>query len=185
MERFAKIGVGAGKSFDAKKLSPEIKEAIVAGMADAWSDFMVLKGQFDRGEVTSGDAFGTREHLKNNYLFRMGAAAIGIYGLSKEEAIYLPYFTDKEDKKLDGNYRYTLRFEKGQLPPVNSFWSLTMYDLPASLLVHNPIDRYLLNSTIMSKFKMDDDGGVTLYIQHEAPGKDKEANWLPAPKGSF
>jgi len=185
MDRFAKIGVGAGKTFDASKLSPEIREAIEAGMADAWSEFMVLKGQIDRGEVTSGDGFGTREHLKNNYLFRMGAAVVGIYGLSKEEAIYLPYFTDMDDQKLDGSNRYTLRFEKGQLPPVNSFWSLTMYDLPASLLVHNPIDRYLLNSTMLSEFKMDDDGGLTLYVQNEPPGKDKAANWLPSPKGSF
>ena len=185
MDRFAKIGVGAGKTFDASKLSPEIREAIEAGIADAWSEFMVLKGQIDRGEVTSGDGFGTREHLKNNYLFRMGAAVVGIYGLSKEEAIYLPYFTDMDDQKLDGSNRYTLRFEKGQLPPVNSFWSLTMYDLPASLLVHNPIDRYLLNSTMLSEFKMDDDGGLTLYVQNEPPGKDKETNWLPSPKGSF
>jgi hypothetical protein len=185
MERFAKIGVGAGKAFDASALSPEIKEAVVAGVADAWSDFQVLRDQFNRGEVTSGDALGTREHLQNNYLFRMGAAVIGIYGLSKEEAIYLPYFTDGDGQKLDGAERYTLRFEKGQLPPVNAFWSLTMYDHPASLLVYNPIDRYLLNSTMLSKFKMDADGGLTLYIQHDSPGKAKEANWLPAPKGAF
>jgi hypothetical protein len=185
MERFAKIGVGAGKTFDASTLSPENKEAVVAGVADAWSDFQVLRDRFNRGEVTSGDALGTREHLQNNYLYRMGAAVIGIYGLSKEEAIYLPYFTDGDGQKLDGAERYTLRFEKGQLPPVNAFWSLTMYDHPASLLVHNPIDRYLLNSTMLSKFKMDADGGLTLYIQHDSPGKDKEANWLPAPKGAF
>ena len=60
-----------------------------------------------------------------------------------------------------------------------------MYDQPASLLVHNPINRYLLNSTMLSQFKMDDAGGLTLYVQNESPGKDKEANWLPAPKGPF
>lgn len=185
MERFEKIGIGAGKTFDAEKLSPEIKEAIEAGITDAWSDFQGLRDRFNKGEVTSGDALGTREHLQNNYLYRMGAAVIGIYGLSKEEAIYLPYFTDRDGQKLDGSYRYTLRFEKSQMPPVNSFWSLTMYDSPSSLLVHNPINRYLLNSTMLSQFKMDKDGGLTLYIQHDSPGKDKEANWLPAPKGDF
>lgn len=185
MERFEKIGIGAGKTFDAEKLSPEIKEAIEAGITDAWSDFQGLRERFNKGEVTSGDALGTREHLQNNYLYRMGAAVIGIYGLSKEEAIYLPYFTDRDGQKLDGSYRYTLRFEKSQMPPVNSFWSLTMYDSPSSLLVHNPINRYLLNSTMLSQFKMDKDGGLTLYIQHDSPGKDKEANWLPAPKGDF
>jgi len=87
--------------------------------------------------------------------------------------------------KLDGANRYTLRFKNGQLPPANSFWSLTLYDQPVSLLVANPINRYLLNSTMLSQFKMDDDGGLTLYVQNESPGKDKEANWLPSPKGPF
>jgi hypothetical protein len=185
MDRFAKIGVGAGQTFDASKLSPETKQAIEAGMADAWAEFKDLLGRINKGEVTSGDVFGTREYLKNNYLFRMAAAVLGIYGLSKEEATYLPYFVDGDGQKLDGVNHYTLRFKKGQLPPANSFWSLTLYDQPASLLVANPINRYLLNSTMLSQFKMDDDGGLTLYVQNESPGKDKEANWLPSPKGPF
>ena len=154
-------------------------------MADAWAEFQGLVGRVNKGEVSSGDVFGTREFLKNNYLNRMGAAVLGIYGNTKEEAIYPAYYVDGDKQKLDGSHRYTLRFAKGQLPPVNSFWSLTMYDQPASLLVHNPINRYLLNSTMLSEFQMDDDGGLTLYIQNESPGKDKEANWLPAPKGPF
>ena len=185
MDRFAKIGVGAGQTFNASKLSPEMKQAIEAGMADAWAEFKDLVGRINKGEVTSGDAFGTREYLKNNYLYRLAAAVIGIYGLSKEEAIYPTYFVDGDGQKLDGANRYTLRFAKGKLPPVNSFWSLTMYDQPASLLVANPINRYLLNSTMLSQFKMDDDGGLTLYVQNESPGKDKETNWLPSPKGPF
>jgi hypothetical protein len=185
MDRFAKIGVGAGQTFDASKLSPEMKKAIEAGMADAWAEFKDLVRRINKGEVTSGDAFGTREYLQNNYLYRLAAAVIGIYGLSKEEAIYPTYFVDGDGQKLDGANRYTLRFAKGQLPPVNSFWSLTMYDQPASLLVANPINRYLLNSTMLSQFQMDDDGCLTLYVQNESPGKDQEANWLPAPKGPF
>jgi hypothetical protein len=185
MDRFARIGVGAGQTFDASKRSPETKQAIEAGMADAWAEFKDLLGRINKGEVTSGDAFGTREFLKNNYLYRMGAAVTGIYGLSKEEAIYLPYFVDGDGQKLDGANRYSLGFKKGQLPPADSFWSLTLYDQPASLLVANPINRYLLNSTMLSQFKMDDDGGLTLHIQNESPGKDTEANWLPSPKGLF
>ncbi len=185
MHRFAKIGVGAGQTFDASKLSPETKNAIEGGIGDAWAEFQDLVRRINKGEVSSGDAFGTREYLKNNYLYRMGAAVIGIYGNTKEEAIYPVYFVDGDKQKLDGSNRYTLRFAKGQLPPVNSFWSLTMYDQPASLLVHNPINRYLLNSTMLSEFKIDNDGGLTLYLQNESPGKDKEANWLPAPKGPF
>ncbi len=76
-----------------------------------------------------------------------------------------------------------MRFAPGQLPPVNAFWSLTMYEMPASLLVANPLNRYLLNSTMLPDFKRDTDGGITFYIQHESPGADMEANWLPAPKG--
>jgi hypothetical protein len=85
MERFAKIGVGAGKTFDASKLSPEMKTAVEQGMADAWAEFADFKKKrFDTGQVTSGDAFGTREYLKNNYLYRMAGAVIGIYGNSTD-----------------------------------------------------------------------------------------------------
>src|SRR6266850_130696 len=185
MARFARIGVGAGKTFDASKLSPEMTKAIEGGMADAWADFAGLVKQFDAGKVTSGDVFGTREYMKNNYLYRMGAAVMGIYGNSKLEAMYPVYGVDEAKQKLDGANRYTVRFAPGQLPPVNAFWSLTMYELPASLLVANPINRYLINSPMLPKLKRDADGGLTLLIQNESPGKDKEANWLPAPKGPF
>jgi hypothetical protein len=185
MARFAKIGVGAGKAFDASKLSPELKKAVEDGMADAWADFAKLQKRIDAKEVTSGDMFGTREFLKNNYLYRMAAAVLGIYGNSKQEAMYPVYLVDADGKKLEGTNRYTLRFAPGELPPVDAFWSLTMYGLPESLLVANPLDRYLLNSPMLPKFKKDADGGLTLYIQNDSPGKDLEANWLPAPKGPF
>ncbi len=185
MARFAKIGVGAGKTLDISKLSPEVKAAIELGMADAWTDFDALEKQFAAGKVTSGDVFGSREYLKNNYLYRMAAAVLGIYGNSKQEAMYPFYAEDEAKQKLDGANRYTLRFAPDQLPPVNAFWSLTMYEMPKSLLVANPINRYLLNSPMLPQFKKDADGGLTLHIQNESPGADKEANWLPAPKGPF
>ena len=185
MARFAGIGVGAGKTFDSSKLSPELNKSIQDGMADAWADFAALKKQVDKGEVTSGDVFGTREYLKNNYLYRMGAAVVGIFGNSKLEAMYPMYGVDSGGQKLNGASRYSLRFAPGQLPPVHAFWSLTMYEMPASLLVANPLNRYLLNSPMLPQFKKDADGGLTLFIQNESPGKDKEANWLPAPKGAF
>ena len=185
MTRFAKIGVGAGKNFDVSKLTPEMKKAIEDGMADAWGELAQLKKRVDAKEVTSGDTFGTREYLKNNYLYRMAAAVLGIYGNSKQEAIYPIYTVDENGKQLEGSSRYTLRFAAGELPPVDAFWSLTMYRLPESLLVANPLDRYLLNSPMLPKFKKDSDGGLTLYIQNESPGKELEMNWLPAPKGPF
>jgi hypothetical protein len=185
MARFAKIGVGAGLSIDVDKLAPDMKEALEQGIADAWTDFADLKKRVDAGEVTSGQMFGTREFLQNNYLYRMAAAALGIYGNSKAEAMYPIYSTDADGRLLDGTHRYTLRFAPGQLPPVNAFWSLTMYKLPSILLVANPLNRYLINSPMLPQLEKDPDGGLTLVIQNDTPGTDKEANWLPAPREPF
>jgi hypothetical protein len=185
MARFAKIGVGAGKTLDVSKLSPEIRTAMEQGMADGWADFNAIFALFNQGKVASGDVFGTRAYLKNNYSYRMAAAVLGIYGNSKEEAMYPLYGVDSDGQKLTGTSKYTLHFASGQLPPVNAFWSLTMYKMPASLLVANPINRYLINSPMLPDLTKDADGGLTLYIQNESPGKDKEANWLPAPNGPF
>ena len=116
----------------------------------------------------------------------MAAAIIGIYGNSKEEAMYPLYRIDAEGNPLDASKnKYVMHFAPGQFPPVNAFWSVTMYDLPASLLVANPINRYLINSPMLPNLKLDKDGGLTIYIQNKTPGKEKEANWLPAPDGPF
>jgi hypothetical protein len=183
-ERFAKIGIAGGETFDPATLSPEMKTAIEAGRADAWADFAGAVKQMDQGKITSGDVFGSRDFLGDNYLYRW-LGTTGIYGNAKEEAIYPVLAVDSKGEKLDGANRYTLHFAAGELPPVNAFWSTTMYELPQSLLVANPIDRYLLNSTMMDQFVKDADGGITLHFQNESPGADKEANWLPAPKGPF
>jgi hypothetical protein len=185
MARFARIGIDGGGRFDANKLSPEMRTALEQGMADALNEFAALQKQVNEKKLTSGQMFGTREFLENNYLYRMGGAVNGIYGNSEAEAIYPVLALDSEGQRPDGSNRYTLRFAKGELPPVNAFWSITMYRMPEILLVDNPIDRYLLNSTMLDQFKFDADGGLTLYFQHESPGKDKESNWLPAPQGWF
>jgi hypothetical protein len=185
MARFAKIGVGAGKTLDVSKLSPEIRTAMEQGMADGWADFNGVFALFNQGKVQSGDVFGTRAYMKNNYSYRMAAAVLGIYGNSKEEAMYPLYGVDSTGQKLSGANKYTLHFANGQLPPVNAFWSLTMYKMPESLLVANPINRYLINSPMLPELKKDADGGLTIYIQNDSPGKEKEANWLPAPVGPF
>jgi hypothetical protein len=187
IERFAKIGIGAGKEFDVENLSPEVKAAFEEGIKEAWTvDFAQLVTKVNAGEVASGDILGTRAYLKNNYLYRMTAAVLGIYGNSKEEAMYPFYGVDSDGNKLDATTnKYTLHFAEGELPPVNAFWSLTMYKMPESLLIENPINRYLLNSPMIPDFVKDKNGGITLYIQNESPGKAKEANWLPAPKGPF
>jgi len=187
MDRFAKIGIGAGKTIDFTKLSPEVKAAMEEGIKEFWSiDFAAFMKKVEAGEITSEQIFGTREYLKNNYLYRLGAAVLGIFGNSEHEAIYPFYTEDESGQLLDATTnKYTLHFAKDGLPPVNAFWSLTMYELPSSLLVANPINRYLLNSPMLPKFKLDKDGGLTFYVQNTSPGKDKESNWLPAPKGPF
>jgi hypothetical protein len=182
--RFARLGIEAGSPFDAGRLPPAIAQAMRDGIADAWASFAEGKKSVEQGKITSGDLLGTREHLRNNYLYRMMGAVLGIYGNSKEEAMYPAYYVDAAGAALTGEKTYVLRFPPGQLPPVNSFWSLTMYEQPASLLVANPINRYLLNSPMMPQFQMDADGGLTLLIQNEAPA-GMESNWLPAPAGPF
>jgi hypothetical protein len=187
MTRFAKIGVVPGKTFNSESFTPEIKEALKAGMIDAWKEFEAFNtNEIKTGNVGSAEAFGTREHLKNNYLFRMAGAVLGIYGLSKEEAIYPIYQTDSERQPLNAaNNKYTLTMNDSSLPPVDAFWSYTMYELPSRLLSENLLKRYLINSPMLPNLKRNPDSSITLYIQHESPGKDKESNWLPAPNGPF
>jgi hypothetical protein len=186
MQRFARLNIGAGRQFDAKELAPAIRKAIEDGRADAWLASDEIAKRVNKGELTSGDFLGSRSSLRNNYLYRMHGTVAGIWGNAKEEAIYPGYYVDSDGKPLDGRANgYELRFEPGQLPPVNAFWSLTMYDLPARLLVPNPLHRYLINSPMLPDLKREADGGLRLYVQHDTPGRDKESNWLPAPNGPF
>ncbi|MNL37651.1 hypothetical protein D3C87_1598090 [compost metagenome] len=129
--------------------------------------------------------FGSRAKLKNDYLARATGTQIGIGANSREEALYPVLEKDSRGQELDGRYAYTLRFAPRSLPPVNAFWSMTMYRLPEQLLASNPIDRYLINSPMLPSLKKDRDGGLTIYIQSQSPGKGKESNWLPAPPGPF
>jgi hypothetical protein len=185
-DRFASIGIGPDGDFDAEALSPEMRKAVEDGMADAWAEFDTFKKEkVDTDQVTSADFFGTAADLKGNYLYRMAGAALGIYGNTAAEAIYPGAFNDSTGAPLTGANNYVFRFAKDQLPPVNAFWSLTMYELPQSLLVANPINRYLINSPMLTSLVPDKDGGYTFYLQNESPGADKESNWLPAPKGPF
>ena len=187
MARFARLGVGPGGRFDAEGLSPELRETVVQDIADALAEFAEFKRtQIDTGKRTAADGFRTREYLNADYLGRMASALLGIYGNSKKEALNPAYYVNSDGEPLDASeHRYSLRFPPGGLPPVNAFWSLTMYELPASRLVPNPIGRYLINSAMLPELEWDPDGGLTLDLQHESPEPGKKANWLPAPNGSF
>ena len=133
-----------------------------------------------------GAFFGDRAFFKGDWLMRAAAAKGGLYGNDAAEAMYPYTRTDGAGETLDGSkHNYTLTFPAGQLPPVNAFWSVTMYDGKSQFLIKNPINRYLINSPMLSSMKKNADGSVTLYIQKDSPGKAKEPNWLPAPNDTI
>jgi hypothetical protein len=179
--KMAKIGIVPGHDFDISKLdaaaqkglerAPEAGlEKIVAHMKDG--------GKFINGWVFPfpGGVYGT------DYLQRATITYFGLGCNRTQDAVYPTSETDVAGKPYDGANRYTLTFPKGQLPPVDGFWSLTMYDA-AYFFVENPLNRYTLSAR--NKLKENDDGSVTLYLQNKSPGEDKESNWLPAPAGKF
>jgi len=195
-ESLGRLGLGPGHDFDFAALPPEVQEAMKTGRAAGFADMEAFIEAHVNHPLTSGRVLGTRAFLAEsavtNYdlekidVLRAAAAHIGLYGNSAAEALYPGYFVDAEGSPLDGSTgRYTLTFPAGQLPPVRAFWSLTMYDGPTQLFIDNPIDRYLLNSTMMDDFRVGDDGSLTLLVQKDAPKTGWEANWLPAPDGPF
>lgn len=117
-----------------------------------------------------------------DYLNRALVTAIGLGANRPQDAIYPTSLKAPDGSAYDGANRYVMRFNKGQLPPTKGFWSVTMYDTDY-FFVANPINRYSISAR--QKLKANADGSVDLYIQNESPGADKEANWLPAPKGQF
>ena len=184
--RLASIGIGPGKAFSHKDLSLLHKGAFLLGMksgSDRIADFLKSDIQKINGWMV-GSVFGDREFFNGNWLMRAAAAKAGIYGNDAVEAVYPATRNDVTDQPLDGSqHRYSITFPAGQLPPVNSFWSITLYDGETQFLVKNPIDRYLINSPMLPGLQKNTDGSLTLYIQKDSPGKDKESNWLPAPDG--
>ena len=181
-ESFAKIGIEPGKLFDPDALSPEMRKALEAGMAEGQQAIQHNKAI----TKSAADLFGTREFMKNNYLNRATGAQAGIYGNSQDEAFYFAFYKDQKDADLDGSRgNYTMHFDKDKFPPVHAFWSVTLYDGKTKLLSQNSLNRYLINSPMLGEMKLDDAGGLTIYIQPDSPGKDKEANWLPAPESPF
>lgn len=184
--RLARIGVGPGKTFDFKDLSLEHKAEVALGMKEG--ERKVETAAANSGKVINGwrvaSDFGDRAFYGGVWMRRAAAAKLGIYGNDAIEAMYPVTTQDAAGRPLDGHaQRYALTFPAGQLPPVNAFWSVTMYDGKTQLLIRNPIDRYLINSPMLPSMKKNRDGSLTLYVQKDSPGKDKEPNWLPAPDG--
>jgi len=183
-QKLARLGIGAGKNFDFKALSPEQKASVVEGMKAGEEKVKQAVGnigmKINGWSISSLD--GDRAFFNGDWLKRAAAAMAGIYGNDSVEATYPLIKTLPDGEPLDGSkHNYTLTFPAGQYPPVNAFWSVTMYDGKSQLLIKNPIDRYLINSPMLPNMKKNADGSLTLYIQKDSPGKDKESNWLPAP----
>jgi hypothetical protein len=182
--RLASIGIGPGKKFAFKDLSLEHKAAVLLAMKEGEDkvEKFLNSGVKDINGWKVGAVFGDAAFFKGDWLKRAAAAKGGIYGNDAVEAMYPMTRSDSTGETLDSSkHNYTLTFPVGQLPPVNAFWSVTMYDGKSQLLIENPINRYLINSPMLSDMKKNEDGSLTLYIQKDSPGADKEANWLPAP----
>ena len=186
--QLARIGVGSGKTFNFKDLPLEKKLEFGLGMKEGQrkvDEAVANVGKTINGWRVSGLP-GDSAHYNGDWLKRAVAAQAGIYGNDPEEATYPFTRVDSDGQTLDGSkHNYTLTFPPGQQPPVNAFWSLTMYDGESQLLIENPINRYLINSPMLPAMKTNADGSVTLYIQKDSPGAEKESNWLPAPDGKI
>ena len=183
-DKLAKLGIGAGKNFDMKSLSPEQRASIAEGMKAGDEKIKEFLGSGIKRVNGWGivSPFGDRAFYNGNWLLRAASAVAGIYGNDAVEAVYPITKALPDGENLDGSkHNYTLTFPAGELPPVNAFWSVTMYDGKTQLLIKNPINRYLINSPMLPNMKKNADGSLTLYIQKASPGKDKESNWLPAP----
>jgi hypothetical protein len=184
--KLARIGVGPGRTFNFKDLSLKQKLEMALGMkeGDRKIDEAIAQAGVGMNGWRVAAYFGDSVFYNGNWLLRAAGAKAGIYGNDAVEATYPLTRKDADGQTLDGSkHNYTITFPAGQLPPVNAFWSLTMYDGKTQLLIKNPINRYLINSPMLPAMKTNADGSLTIYIQHKSPGADKEANWLPAPNG--
>jgi hypothetical protein len=182
LAQMKKLGIEPGKSFDLSKADPVVKTAIEGAPAEA-QELMKWKlptlARVANGWSMNTDTMGV---YGNYYLKRAIVAQQGLGANLPEDAIYPLNLADGGGKALEGANKYTMHFEKGSMPPVNAFWSITLYD-SEGFQVGNVLNRFAVSSWM--PFKSNADGSLDLYFQNESPGKDKEANWLPAPKGAF
>jgi hypothetical protein len=178
--KLKKIGIEPGKDFEMDKLDPAVAKGLErgakAGLEKIVAEIPRVGTKLNGWQYTFTGVYGT------DYLFRAAITFAGLGANRSKDAVYPTTVADTDGKKYSGANRYTVTFPKGQLPPVSGFWSLTMYDAEF-FFVANPLNRYNLSQR--NQLKENEDGSVTLYIQNESPGKEKESNWLPAPKGDF
>ena len=186
VELFAKIGVGPGQ--DVEKLDAGTKRGLARAAVDGRALLNAVIRSGEMGKRINGwnippQDFG-RAGLSDNFLLRGSVQCLGgIIANDPAEAVYFNTTMDAGGEAFDGAKRYKMRFPPGQLPKVEAFWSITIYD-PTYNLIANPINRYAIGDRTPG-LKPDADGGLTLYLQGTAPGKDKESNWLPCTKSGL
>lgn len=180
LARFASIGIVPGQSFDASKLKADFAKRI----PDIAFDRIMLQFKINKAITQqNGWAFTTKTGIYGtDYLMRALITAIGLGANRPQDAVYPTSKADADGHKYNGANQYVMRFPKGHLPPVEGFWSLTMYD-EKYFFVNNPLNRYSISAR--QNLQTNPDGSTDLYIQKDSPGKDKESNWLPAPAGDF
>jgi hypothetical protein len=182
LAKLATIGVVPGEKFDPSKLDPAVAKGLDKSLTVALDKLQ--EAAKNSGAPVNGwrippsilGKFGTE------YGIRGIVALVGLGANLPEDAVYPTTYVDAAGKALNGANRYTLHFDKGLTPPVNAFWSVTMYDAQ-SFFVDNAINRYAIGSWV--PLKRNSDGSIDLYLQQDSPGNDKTANWLPAPAGDF
>ncbi len=183
--RFAEIGIEPGKPY-VLPAAGDGKVAIELGIKEGYE--AIVKRKSSLGTLENGwrvsSAFGDRAFYNGDFEMRAAAALAGIFGNDSVEALYPMAAQDNKGQPLDASqHTYTITFPADGFPPVNAFWSITMYDGKTQLLIDNPINRYLINSPMLPGLKTNSDGSLTIYVQHNSPGPDKASNWLPAPDG--
>ena len=180
LAKFAKIGLVAGRDFDATKLNADFVKRI----PEIAFDRIMLQFKVNKAvKNVNGWGYTTKTGLYGtDYFMRALVTAIGLGANRPQDAVYPTSLKDADGNAYDGTKKYVMRFAKGQLPPVQGFWSVTMYD-SSYFFVANPINRYSISAR--QKLKSNPDGSVDLYIQNNSPGADKESNWLPSPAGKF
>ena len=182
LAQLSRAGFEVGKSFDLDKADPAVKQAFTSAPADAqklmaWK--MPTLSRVANGWGMNTDTMGV---YGNYYLKRALVAQLGLGANLPEDAIYPLNLADSNGDRLDGGNNYTIHFDKEQMPPAQAFWSITLYD-NAGFQVANPINRFAVSSWM--PFTFNPDGSLDVYFQNGSPGADKEANWLPAPKGPY
>lgn len=181
LARMAKLGIEPGKKIDASKLDAATAKAITNAPKVGFEKIMAHFRE--AGALQNGWTFSTKAGVYGtDYLQRAFITAIGLGANRPQDAVYPTSTNDAAGKKYSGANKYVIHFDKGLTPPVNAFWSITMYDADY-FFVNNPLNKYTVSPR--NNLKQNADGSLDLYIQNESPGTDKEANWLPAPKGDF